>query len=233
MNWRNEKPGRRKYDLYMNSREWQLKKRKVKERSRGICERCRDRSSEAVHHLHYRSLYNEPLEDLLDVCNGCHDYLHARSDVDPVTNHIESGRWETIIKGKGKNKKSDYCLVPSPRTDDVISKIAEEYSWEKSEWGLPLRYFLRSIHDVKGTLEVGVWTLRGIWGGGIDEIEDGEWFYSKDVVSKDHTWLKEKSGEIWERDHDECSVNVRIRYYVIPKTDHRHIHFEGLRKKGI
>lgn len=225
MHWRNEKHHRRKYDLYMNSREWQLKKRKVKERSGGVCERCRDHSSEAVHHLHYKNLFNEPLEDLLDVCKGCHDYVHARSDKDPVTEHIQGGRWERRPHG--------YVLEKSQRADDVLSKIAEEYSWEKSEYGLPLRFVLRSIHDVKGTLEVGIWVLRGIWGEGINEIEDGGWFYSKDVVSKDHQWLKEKAGEIWERDHEEYSENVNIRYYIIPETDFRHRNFERLRKKGI
>ena len=71
------------YHHYMASREWALKKRAVRERSGGECERCQ-RPSKQVHHLSYQNLGHEPLTDLLDVCKWCHEYLSAVRDVDPV-----------------------------------------------------------------------------------------------------------------------------------------------------
>lgn len=38
---------------------------------------------EHVHHLTYARKYREDLEDLLGVCNQCHDFIHAISDFDP------------------------------------------------------------------------------------------------------------------------------------------------------
>lgn len=72
------------YHRYMASREWALKKRAVRERSGGDCERCEHRKMAQVHHLSYQHLGNEPLEDLLGVCKWCHEYESAKRDVDPV-----------------------------------------------------------------------------------------------------------------------------------------------------
>jgi hypothetical protein len=73
-----------KYGKYIASREWALKKEAVKDRSGGICERCKANPSSSVHHLSYKNLYNEPLEDLLDVCEYCHEYLSGKSSIDPT-----------------------------------------------------------------------------------------------------------------------------------------------------
>ena len=178
MHWRNEKPGRRKYDLYMNSREWQLKKRKVKERSGGICERCRDRSSEAVHHLHYRSLYNEPLEDLLDVCKGCHDYIHDRSNVDPVTEAIDRAR----IDG-GKNN-----FIHSERLEELLAYIASVYDPKKCI-GFPLRMLMPAVYEEMGVLEI---ILR------VSFLND------RPMRLDEQNWLVKKASEYWSKEFSEC-----------------------------
>lgn len=71
------------YHRYMASREWALKKKAIRERARGECERCH-RPMSQVHHLSYQHLGNEPLEDLQGVCKWCHEYLSAVRDIDPV-----------------------------------------------------------------------------------------------------------------------------------------------------
>ncbi len=72
------------YYTYLASREWALKKEAIRERSRGICERCHQAKHEQTHHLTYERLGNERLEDLLGLCKGCHEYLSAKSANDPV-----------------------------------------------------------------------------------------------------------------------------------------------------
>lgn len=72
-----------KYGLYLCSREWSELKRAVHERAGGKCERCRVNGIDAVHHLTYERKYRERLEDLQANCNGCHDFTHGKSNVDP------------------------------------------------------------------------------------------------------------------------------------------------------
>lgn len=192
MHWRNEKPGRRKYDLYMNSREWQLKKRKVKERSGGICERCRDYPSEAVHHLHYRNLYKEPPEDLLDVCKGCHDYIHDRSSKDPVTEAIDRAR----IDG-GKNS-----FVYSKRLEELLSYIASVYDPKKCI-GLPLRMLLPAVYEQMGILEI---ILRvSFLDGNPMRLEEQDWLVKK----ASQYWAEEFSEYQWFVSYQDVEGNLK------------------------
>jgi hypothetical protein len=71
------------YKRYLASREWALKKEAVRKRSGGWCERCYVRTHESTHHLTYAHIGNEPLDDLLGVCNQCHEYLSAKRQDDP------------------------------------------------------------------------------------------------------------------------------------------------------
>lgn len=73
------------YHEYIASREWALKKNAVRERSGGICERCRKNPHTQTHHLTYERLGDERLEDLLGTCRPCHEYLSGRSDFDPAS----------------------------------------------------------------------------------------------------------------------------------------------------
>lgn len=72
------------YGEYIASREWAIRKEKVRERSGGICERCGLAPHTSTHHTTYANLGNEPIEDLLGVCNPCHAFLSAKSDDDPL-----------------------------------------------------------------------------------------------------------------------------------------------------
>jgi hypothetical protein len=81
--WKLSTNEREKYQLYLASREWAEKKELVKSRSRGTCERCHYRAGEQVHHLTYANKYQEPLKDLMHLCEPCHEFLSAKSNRDP------------------------------------------------------------------------------------------------------------------------------------------------------
>jgi len=74
-----------KYALYLCSSEWGAKRRAVRERSNGVCERCKRSQAKQCHHMTYQRRYMEPLTDLMDVCKGCHDYIHGHSQADPAS----------------------------------------------------------------------------------------------------------------------------------------------------
>lgn len=66
------------YRTYLRSAAWQQKREAVARRSRGRCERCGWRRAAEVHHLHYGSLGNENLTDLMHLCRHCHRREHGR-----------------------------------------------------------------------------------------------------------------------------------------------------------
>lgn len=72
-----------KYGAYLASRKWWVKRRAVMKRANGICERCGKFKAKAVHHLNYARVYEEKMSDLQAICKGCHEFIHALSDIDP------------------------------------------------------------------------------------------------------------------------------------------------------
>ena len=71
------------YQKYLASREWAERKNGVRERCLGYCERCLIAPYESTHHLTYINVGHEPLDDLLAVCNPCHEFLSAKREEDP------------------------------------------------------------------------------------------------------------------------------------------------------
>lgn len=73
-----------RYHRYLCSREWGLLREQVRKRCGNVCERCHHFSMSHVHHLTYIRKYNERLEDLQGLCEGCHDFTHGKIDRDPI-----------------------------------------------------------------------------------------------------------------------------------------------------
>ena len=73
-----------KYQAYLCSREWGLKRQQVIGRYKGRCGRCRRSDGYAVHHKTYARIYRERLTDLILLCEGCHDFVGGHSHDDPV-----------------------------------------------------------------------------------------------------------------------------------------------------
>lgn len=76
-----------KYYAYLTSRPWAKRVAAVKIRAGSMCERCKRRPLDHIHHLTYERIFNEPPDDLLGVCHPCHAFLHAKSDFDPAEAH--------------------------------------------------------------------------------------------------------------------------------------------------
>lgn len=91
------------YHKYLASREWALLKNAVNERSKGGCERCGIGKHEATHHLTYERIGKESLDDLVGICEDCHEYLSGKSTEDPAKYAISlisqamEGLWKAFI----------------------------------------------------------------------------------------------------------------------------------------
>lgn len=64
------------YHQYLNTAEWHYKKEQVMKRDNNLCQACLEHKATAVHHLTYKHVYNEPLFDLVAVCEHCHKKIH-------------------------------------------------------------------------------------------------------------------------------------------------------------
>ena len=74
----------REYDLYMKSDEWAAKREERLQLDDNHCVMCGRKNGTTrkgkpvlqVHHVHYHNLGNEPMEDLVSLCAGCHRKIH-------------------------------------------------------------------------------------------------------------------------------------------------------------
>lgn len=65
-----------KYDIYLKSKEWKAKRELVFKRDNKLCQSCLSKPATEVHHLTYKHVFNEPLFDLVSICNDCHKNVH-------------------------------------------------------------------------------------------------------------------------------------------------------------
>lgn len=66
---------RKWYNEYLDSEEWQVKRSLVLKRDNYRCYTCGNRATD-VHHISYKNLGDEPLEDLVSLCRHCHERVH-------------------------------------------------------------------------------------------------------------------------------------------------------------
>lgn len=67
------------YQCYLSSDQWKAKRKLVLSRDNNLCQHCKDKPADEVHHLTYVNLFNEPIEDLLSLCRNCHITIHDKT----------------------------------------------------------------------------------------------------------------------------------------------------------
>ncbi len=64
------------YDDYMQSEDWQKKRLQRLKIDDFQCQRCGTAKNLQVHHITYRHFRDEPMEDLITLCDNCHREIH-------------------------------------------------------------------------------------------------------------------------------------------------------------
>lgn len=87
-----------KYNSYLKSESWKLRRAKVLKRANFVCEGCLDRKAVDVHHETYKNFGEEFLFQLRALCKECHDRIHTESDsnnwIEYSDEHVCNGcRW--------------------------------------------------------------------------------------------------------------------------------------------
>ena len=94
--WDWKKEEKKLYSQYLNSKEWD-EKRKIKLiESDYKCQRCGEKQNLQVHHKHYENIKKEKPEDLVVLCDVCHEMAHE----DPLEYH------GCVVGGRGMWLKS-------------------------------------------------------------------------------------------------------------------------------
>lgn len=70
-----------KYNEYLNSEKWKVKRKKVLERDNYLCQACLTNKAEQIHHLTYNNIYDEPLYELISVCKRCHIKIEEQKNL--------------------------------------------------------------------------------------------------------------------------------------------------------
>jgi hypothetical protein len=65
------------YRLYLDSKKWKYKRKRIKRRDGWRCHVCGNKEFLHVHHLTYDNLFNERKSDLVTLCKDCHKELHT------------------------------------------------------------------------------------------------------------------------------------------------------------
>jgi hypothetical protein len=66
------------YKEYLQSCEWKEKREIVLIRDKYLCQSCMLAKATIVHHKNYDNIFNEPLFDLISVCDKCHKRIHSK-----------------------------------------------------------------------------------------------------------------------------------------------------------
>ena len=66
------------YDRYMRSKSWQIKRQKFLAHYNCQCVLCGSKEHLHVHHLHYKTLGKEGVEDVIVCCRRCHFIEHFK-----------------------------------------------------------------------------------------------------------------------------------------------------------
>ena len=84
-----------KYDSYILSKEWKIKRKQALDFHGDFCSQCKSKKDLHVHHKTYANLGNEPMEDLVILCRDCHYVEH-----NPYLKVQEELKLETQVQTK-------------------------------------------------------------------------------------------------------------------------------------
>lgn len=101
------------YQRYLASREWAVLREEVRRRSRNRCESCFLLPQQAVHHLTYERIGHENINDLMAVCNPCHEYLSGKSNEDPSSIYTVTPAWIPPALAEQGYTSTQHYLLPA------------------------------------------------------------------------------------------------------------------------
>lgn len=109
---------KQKYKEYIKSPKWKRFKLSILKTRGEKCELCNEKTSFLdLHHIHYRTLYNEQPEDVLLLCRECHENQHPKKNpilkfADMLADSIDIELFE--VKKTRALRNCPSCLLEVP-----------------------------------------------------------------------------------------------------------------------
>lgn len=73
-----------KYREYLLSDLWKSKRKEILIRDKNLCQVCKVKPAEEIHHKTYENKYNEPLGNLIALCKECHNEIHRKLNIEKM-----------------------------------------------------------------------------------------------------------------------------------------------------
>lgn len=70
-----------KYKDYIKSKYWKIRKNEYWQKHEKICMACTSKKRIILHHMKYGQYGYEPDENLVSLCNDCHEEFHANNEL--------------------------------------------------------------------------------------------------------------------------------------------------------
>lgn len=130
-----------KYDRYISSKQWAIKRREAYNHFGYFCQRCGENRKGflSVHHKHYKTLGNEDFKDLGILCRNCHSEYHSifGKDPDPFTFDKFISWRKTVENKKVIIKKIRVVSVNSQK--DQVQKLKATMRFRKDRMKLKMK----------------------------------------------------------------------------------------------
>lgn len=140
------------YISYINSPSW----KKIKDRiliERNICECCGEKNNIQVHHKTYKNITEELDEDLLVVCENCHNKIHTLASWKHSTSQEDINEWLKLLNIQIKKEKEKLLqnekeiLKEEERRRNYKITINNKYSKIYFIWAKNIKY--KTIKELK------------------------------------------------------------------------------------
>jgi 5-methylcytosine-specific restriction endonuclease McrA len=104
------------YKEYLKSKEWFDIRESLFTLRGKKCEKCGSKQSIQVHHIHYKNIFKEQLEDLMVVCKDCHKKIHGLDKEENKTNERK--------KKSRTQKRKEKLTLKERKKANILRKIA-------------------------------------------------------------------------------------------------------------
>lgn len=116
-----------KYEIYLGSEQFADLRQKVLRRDHNKCRACGSTENLQVHHLSYRNIYHEELDDLVCLCRNCHAAFHAVNELQKFYDELHENRAKREAEERQRQFENDRERIESLELE-IMEEIKEEYA---------------------------------------------------------------------------------------------------------
>lgn len=123
---------RERYAEYLKSDHWANLKQEVFAAKGKFCQFCKLEEKLHGHHLCYKNLIDCKIEDIMILCEGCHNLLHKISSHYDFYNFSAIQSENRVLQLLQQYKKNKFAGTKTKKKENRRIKRAEQREWKKN-----------------------------------------------------------------------------------------------------